>query len=303
VEPENQAPGKLFNVLAAAVAAVAALAGVLILLFLGLSPEDREALERKRQALHQVQSRKGSLPTPRAVKRWKGYRKDLEALREDVEAFFRERDRNLEAYFDEYNPNRTGTDRFRKLYTEEKAPALYETAKPVLIKDANGNPAPMDEVFAFDAWDYTPGREEIRIAQAEFNVRSAVVDIFLDLRAHAETVREAGGRHLDPALVSVRLTYPRDVPPNAVAVSLEVKVEALMDARDVPALVAGVLGPGKHGLLTRLKTLEAVKTQVLPLEFEVKVKEGEEPKIKPEGFVKPIRATLGFEVLDILQED
>lgn len=295
LEQDFPSSGKAFNVVVAVVAGLALLAGVIVLAAGGLSASERKALDETREALVEADSRPGPLPTPQAVERWDGYRKDLGRVKTQVEEYYSARDRNLEKFFPEFDP-RSGGDRYRMVH-RQKAMALYERAAPVLLKDSSGVPAPMKEVFAFPEWPYIPGDEEVRIAQKEFNLLETTVDLLLDLK---EASQAAGAGRLAPALMNVAFEKAGEAPEGAVAVPVTAAVQLLLDARDVPALLAGFLGPGKHGLLTRLSSVSVKKTGTLELAYKETVKAGEEPRLKPDGFLKPVNVTLTVEVLDYL---
>jgi hypothetical protein len=287
-------PGKVFTAVIATIAVATVLAGILILVFLGLSGSEREALQSKQAALRDVNMRQGPLATEQTIARWETYRKNLEKLQSDVGRYFETRDRNLEKYFPDFDRRASG-DRFRQVY-QEKALALYKMAEPVLAKDPNGNPAPAKEVFAFDEWTWMPSPGEVRIAQAKFNIREAVADILIEL---ADKGKEAEGtKRLSPMLLSIRLKNPAEVDETAIVATIPGTVEVLMDARDVPSFLKSMLGPGKHGLLVILRKLSVKKTVNLNLKYPEAVKQGEEPKLKPGQFLKPVEVTLAFDVLD-----
>ncbi|MHC4779945.1 MAG: hypothetical protein ACYTFG_15340, partial [Planctomycetota bacterium] len=172
-------PGKAFNIAAASVAAVAVIAAIIVPIAMGLSASEAEELAKVRNALNKANSRKGPLPTPEAVRQFEKYKSDLDGARGDVGGFFEERDRNLQDFFTEYN-KRSGGDRYRQLYAE-KTKALYTHATPILIRDQNGKPAPASEIFGFEAWDWSPGPEEVRLAQMKFNVTQALVEVLLEI--------------------------------------------------------------------------------------------------------------------------
>lgn len=295
---DTQNSGRIFTLAVGAVAALAALGCLVVLAALGPSASDQSDLARTRDALAEVNARPGPLPTDRVVLAWKGYREGLVGVRDEVGRFYRERDGNLEKLFPEFDP-RSGGDRYRQLY-REKTVALYERATPVLIRDRNGNPAPMKEIFAFEEWDWIPEPPEFRLAQHRFNVQEALVDVLLGL---AET--EAGADTaalLKPMLLGVRFA-PVQEAQGAPAAALPCTAEALLDPRQVQAFAAGVAGPGLHGLLVVLERLSVQKNETLELAYHETVKPDEEPKLKPDGFLRPVRATLGFKVLDLPDEE
>lgn len=296
MENEYPSPGKGFNVAVAIVALVAVVAGAVILVAGGLSAENRTRLETTHDQLLQVDRRQGPLPTPDAVEAGKAYQRELDSLRAAVDDFYASRDRNLEKYFEEYDTRRGG-DFYRRIY-REKADALYERARPVLVKDTNGNPAPADEVYQFEPFDFVPPSEAVRLAQMKFNVQEAVTDIFLQMLEDAQAAREGGGKRLDPVLLSVLVDNPPELKAGQIAGTVPARIEALLDARDVAVLLGELLGPGGHGLLVKLAGLKVEKVGSLETTYKETVKEGEEPAIQPEDFLKPVRVTVQFEVVD-----
>jgi len=293
LENEGAKTGKTFNAVIGGLAGLAALVAVLVLALGGLGSEDEKSLEATKTALQEANERKGPLPTPEAVQRWERYRKDLSDLKRGVEGFYRNRDGNLEKYFAEFDPRSSG-DRFRMVY-RQKTLALYDRASPVLAKDPNGNPAPMVEVFAFTEWGWAPSGAEVRGAQKEYNLQETVVEVLLEVLKRNQ---EAENGHLEPMLLKLAFGKPNQASHSGVAEAMPCSMETLIDSRDVQAVLAGILGPGKHGLLVHLDSLAQKKEVVLQQAYRETVKQGEEPKLKPDAFLKHVRLTLGFEVLD-----
>jgi hypothetical protein len=296
LENDYPVPGKTFNIVVASVAAVAVILGIIVPLLAGLSGSETEALASKRKALNAANSLKGPLPTPDAVSKFEDYRAGLDTVKESVDGFFTARNDNLYNYFTEYD-ERSGGDRYRRLYSE-KIKALYKGAEPVLVRDPNGKPAPMKEIFAFEDWDYTPGPEEIPLAQAKFNITQAVVDVLLEVEKSANAAVKAGAKHLLPRLHEIRVKSPPADAKAEVVTPFTATVQLVLDPRDVPAVLSLVVGPGKHGLLVKLSSLTVTKTDVLDTVYEETIKKDETPKLKTEGFLKPVHVTLGFVVLD-----
>jgi hypothetical protein len=289
-------PGKGFNVAVASVAAIAVIAAVVVPIAMGLSDTEAQELAGKRKSLLEANSRKGPLPTPHAVKFLEKYRADLKARQDEVEGFYKARDANLEQLFPEFDRRQAGA-RYRQLYAE-KTQALYSQAAPILVRDSNDHPAPAKEVFAFEAWDWPPSNEEVRLAQMKFNVSQAVVDILLDLGTKAAEAVKAGENHAVPRLMEIRVTNPPEEAAGAIVSPLTGTTKLLLDPRDVPALLSELVGPGKHGLLLKLTSLGVKKSVTLKLEYTENVKPGEKAKTKTQDFLKPVQVQVGFTVLD-----
>ena len=293
MDPEQKASGMGFERAAAAVAALAVAAWVLIFFLGRIDAGDRASLESARAALQGLSNRPGSLPTPHAVQAWEAHRGRILKVRDELESALAARDANVEKSFDEYDPRRDSGAKFRGLYNQ-KAGDLYKRAEPVAMRDSNGAPCKAKELFDFVEWTWDPNRpEEIVLALKKFWIQEAAVDVLL---AVAAKERED---HLAPRLVSIRVDNPpADLPAGAVHESIPASLEVLLDARDIEGFLAGILGPGKHGLLTRISRFKAEKTEALKMSYEISLKEGEEMKTKPANYLKPVKVLLEFEVVD-----
>jgi hypothetical protein len=293
-------PGKAFNVVVATVAAVAVVAAILVPVVMGLSESEALDLADKRKALVEANSRKGPLPTPHAVKFLEKYRASLKGRQDEVDGFYTARDANFEQFFPEFNRREAGA-KYRMLYTD-KTQALYGQAGPILVRDANDHPAPMDEIFAFEKWKWDPSPEVVRLAQMKFNVCQAVVDILLELGEKAAEAKKTGGNRAVPRLMKIRVQNPPEEGEGAIVTPITAVVELLLDSRDVPALLSELVGPGKHGLLLKLTAIHVEKSVTLKQVYTENVNPGEKAKAKPGDFLKPVVVRVGFVVLDYIRQ-
>lgn len=296
MDAETRSTGRTFERVVAVVAVVAVAAWALVF-FLARPPADQRAsLDTARSSLAALSQKPGPLPTPHAVQAWKDHNQKVLKVRDGVEEALAARDGNLEKSFEEYDVRRQGGARYRVLYAEKTA-ALHKRAEPVLVLDSNGAPAKAKEVFSFDDWNWDPATPEIRLSLKKFWIQEAAVDALLAVAAREREF------HLTPRLVSIRVENPpAELPPGAIHETIRAAAEVLLDPRDVEDFLAGVLGPGKHGLLTRLVRLKVEKTEALKISYEIPGKQGEETKVKPESFLKPVKTVLDFEVVDYVTE-
>jgi hypothetical protein len=135
----------------------------------------------------------------------------------------------------------------------------------------------------------------------KFNVTQALVEVLLEINSGAAETTQAGEIHLSPRLHKVDVTSPPADEKAEIASSLAAQVNLLIDPRDVPALLSGIVGPGKHQLLVKLAGLSVKKTGTLEGEYEEVIPEGQKPRLKPAGFLKPVQVTVKFVVLDYIE--
>jgi hypothetical protein len=259
---------------------------------MGLSASEKSTLAGARKGLGAMNRR--TVPNPKTVAAWEGYRGELEKGGAALDAYLHDRDNHFDAFFEEYPAKTRNFERFKGIYIK-KLGELYEKARPILARDSSGMPLARDAVFSFEEWaGITPTPEEALPAQKKFWIQQDVVDVLLAMTAQAdkkaqkpellniecgETV-EKGFYDLFPATVTLRLLHA-----------------------DVGEFVNQVLRSEARRLLVRLTGMAVEKAQNLQEEYVQKVKDGEEKGFDAQAFIgglrRPLKVVLSFEVIDL----
>lgn len=291
-EPDGK--GGLLNRIALAVSAALLLLILGTGLLLGLSGTEKETLARTHETLSRLEGRR--TPNPATVGAWQDYRKALTENGEELTGYLRERDANLDAFFEEFPARTRNWEMFKGIYLT-KVKELYEKAKPVLARDTSGMPLAHDAVLPHDTWEgITPTPEQAVPAQKAFWVQQEVVDVLLAMAGE----RAEGGPGPAPVLLRAETGEAED---RGIASFLPATVTVRLAPGDVGPFVNRLLQSPKRRLLVRLRGLVVEKVESLEESYVHKVKEGEADGFDEQAFLRglrrPVKLTLTFEVVDL----